>query len=59
MTTRFPIVGLFFSITLRINIISLCKNQCIISKERSYSKVYNAERIVKIFRLEVKLQLSL
>ena len=39
--------------------ISFCKNQCIISKERSYPKVCNAERIVKIFKLEAKLQLSL
>ena len=42
--------------------ISFCKNLCIIYKKkrkrRSYSKVCNAERIVKIFRLEAKLQLS-
>ena len=39
--------------------ISFCKNQCVISKERSVSKVCNAERIEKIYRLEAKLQLSL
>ena len=38
--------------------ISFCKNQRIISKKGSYSKVCNAERIVKVFRLEAKLQLS-
>ena len=37
--------------------ISFCKNQCIISNKRSYSKVCKAEKIVKIFRLGVKLQL--
>ena len=39
--------------------ISFCKNQCIISKERSHSKVCNAERVLNIFRLEAKLQVSL
>ena len=39
--------------------ISFCKNQCIISKNRSYSKTYNAEEIVRIFGLGAELQLSL
>ena len=37
--------------------ISFCKNQCII--QRSYSKDSNAERIVKIFKLEAELKLPL
>ena len=32
--------------------------QCIISKKKSYSKVCNTERIVKLFRLEATLQSS-
>ena len=54
-----PIIGLFFSINLRKNIISFCKSLCIISKKRSDSKVCNAERIVQIFGLGAELQLSL
>ena len=36
--------------------ISFCKNKCTILEEESYSKVSNAERIVKIFRLGAELQ---
>ena len=43
---------------LRKKVISFAKNQCITFKKRSYSKDSNAERIVKIFRLEAELQLS-
>ena len=33
--------------------ISFCKYQCIILRKRSYYKAFNAERIVKIFRLGI------
>ena len=58
-TTRFPIVGLFFSINLRKNIKSFFKNYSIISKKGSYSKIYNDERNVRIFVIGAELQLSL
>ena len=37
--------------------ISFCKDNCIILEKISYSEVFNAQGIVKIFRLEAKLQL--
>ena len=57
--TMFPIVGLFFPLNLRKHIVLLCINVCVISKERTYSKVCNAERPVRIFGLGAELQLSL
>ena len=37
--------------------ISFCKNQCSISKKRSYFKLSNAEKVVRIFRLGAELQI--
>ena len=36
--------------------ISFCKNNCIILEKKSYSEVFNAQGIVKIFTLGAKLQ---
>ena len=57
--TMFPIVGLFFSLNLRKNIFLLCINVCLISKERTHSKVCNAKRLVRLSGLGAELQLSL
>ena len=38
--------------------ISFCKYQLIIAKEREFSKVSNADKIVRVFGLGAELQLS-
>ena len=37
--------------------ISFCKNQCFSSKRRSYSKLSNADKIIRICRLGAELQI--